>query len=207
MYYIFYYYNPHFGTTTLPNCSAILSQAMCRKSEQLDSMRGSHSRLQKEISSIASQLSQQPGLAPLAQQLVSVCVCVCVCVCPYLCRISAITISIVFKERMLQESTQWVGPEGAASHHLPVQPSEAEKQLSDHRKLVLELKGKVSALEDQLARLGSERDALKERLGMVESQRQFAVTQYQEEVEARMLEVTSQVTRCPAPPQQSFDVT
>ena len=139
-----------------------------------------------------SQLSQQPGLAPLAQQLVSM------HMYPYLCRISSITISVAFKERMLQESTQWVEPEGAAAHQ--VQPSEVEKQLSDHRQLVLELRGKVSGLEDQLARLGSERDALKERLGMVESQRQFAVTQYQEEVEARMLEVTSQVTRCPALP-------
>lgn len=73
------------------------------------------------------------------------------------------------------------------------QPSATEQQLADQQQQVLELRGKVSGLEDQLARLGSERDALKERLGMMESQRQFAVTQYQEEVEARMLEVTSQV--------------
>ena len=96
---------------------------------------------------------------------------------------------------MLKESAKWVESAGVVPPHPLLQTSAAEKQLKDHQKMVLELKGRVSGLEDQLARLGSERDALKERLGMMESQRQFTVSQYQEEVEARMLEVTSQVTR------------
>ncbi len=51
----------------------------------------------------------------------------------------------------------------------------------------------LSQLRDTLYRVEHERDALRDRLGGMESQRQESMEQYQEEVESSMLEVTNQV--------------
>ena len=50
-----------------------------------------------------------------------------------------------------------------------------------------------SQLRDTLYQVERERDALRDRLGSMESQRQESMEQYQQEVESSMLEVTNQV--------------
>ena len=61
------------------------------------------------------------------------------------------------------------------------------------KRSLLEHKSKLSTSEDSIARLESERAALRERLAVVESQSQENADEYRQELESRVMEMTNQV--------------